>query len=167
MPVDEDDAARVLETHAGLEEVVVDLASSVVDVGTRLFELVCDGVIALRLLGRKEDGEGSEECIRRVPNFALAEDSRDVYEDGPVPRPRTLVRPSGDRTLDVVTVPPGLRVILSAPQYEKLILLFRSESSESIAGSSSSSSSGVGWTGLLVGPLDTASTLAREILKMS
>ena len=81
-----------------------------------------------RLVGRPTGVWWSEDT-RRVPNFALAEDSR-PYDARAVPR------------LGVV---PGLplvtgfwTVILSAPQYEKLILLFLSESSESLSSSSSS-----------------------------
>ena len=75
---------------------------------------------------------------KRVPNLALADDSQ-LYvvtlEVGPLRMPFWVVRA---RRCFAVT---GFRrVILSAPQYEKLILLFRPESSESLASSSSSGS---------------------------
>lgn len=81
-----------------------------------------------RLAGRPAGAWWSEDT-RRVPNFALADDSR-PYDASGVPR------------LGVVPCLPLATgfwtVILSAPQYEKLILLFLSESSESLSSSSSS-----------------------------
>jgi len=130
------DFARVLASHAGFEDVVVDLASSVdVVVVVAVVALVMTrrleaGVIALRLAGRMLVGEPSVVVLtRRVPNLAFAEDSLEVYDEGPEARPRTALLLRGDRAF--VAVPVGDKVILSAPQYEKLILLFRSESSES------------------------------------
>lgn len=71
--------------------------------------------------------------MRRVPNFAFAEDSRAYAVVGVIARRAPFVMGALGLTTGFWSV------TLSAPQYEKLILLLRSESSESLAASSSSS----------------------------
>ena len=89
------------------------------------------GVACVRRLGGRAAFGGSPTI--RVPNLAIADDSR-AYGVVGVPR-----RPLGPGAGFGFTM--GFcKVTLSAPQYEKLILLLRSESSEYPASSSSSGS---------------------------
>ena len=90
---------------------------------------------------RRLDGRGwrtlDSADIRRVPNLALADDSLPyvlILDGGPLRTPPRVVMTC--RRLESTGF---WIVILSAPQYEKVILLFRSEASESPASSSSSS----------------------------
>lgn len=76
--------------------------------------------------------------MRRVPNFAFAEDSRAYAVVGVTVRRPPFAMGAFGLTMGFWSV------TLSAPQYEKLILLLRSESSESLAASSSSASVGMG-----------------------
>ena len=91
----------------------------------------------MRLDGRGGATIGSADS-RRVLNLSLADDTL-LYvvmpDVGPLRTPFWVGTICRD-----LEVTGFWKVILSAPQYEKLILLFRSESSESPASSSSSSS---------------------------
>ena len=91
--------------------------------------------------GRREGGRAPVRRLdgsRRVPNLALA-DTALLYviipDVGPLRMPFWV-----GTTCRGFAVTGFWKVILSAPQYEKLILLFRPESSESLASSSSSGS---------------------------
>lgn len=98
------------------------------------------GLVTVRRLAGRGLVDDSPADTSLVPNLALAEDSRayaGLSEAGPPPRrvgtTRVLVFMTGFCT-----------VTLSAPQYEKLILLLRSLSEESLPSSSSELSSGIG-----------------------
>ena len=111
---------------------------------------------------RRLDGRGGRTLdsadSRRVPNLALADDSL-LYVVIPDVGPRRTPFCVGT-TCRGFEVTGFWRVILSAPQYEKLILLFRSESSESPASSSSSSSG----SGMIRGCTEACSVRERTTL---
>ena len=111
---------------------------------------------------RRLDGRGGRALdsadSRRVPNLALADDSLlyvVIPDVGPLRMPFWV-----GTTCRGFAVTGFWRVILSAPQYEKLILLFRSESSESPASSSSSSSG----SGMIRGCTEACSVRERTTL---
>lgn len=117
------------------------------------------GVTApVRLLDGRGGATVGSTDRRRVPNLALADDSLlyvVIPDVGPLRTPfwvGTICRG--------FEVTGFWRVILSAPQYEKLILLFRSESSESPASSSSSSSG----SGMIRGCTEACNVLERTTL---
>ena len=137
------DIARVLLSHVGLSRVTVTLTAEAWPSSECGVTFLLVGVGAARRLAGRGACKGSF-VTRRVPNFALAEDSRAYAVVGVVVRRGGPVVPVGL----VLTGTGFWSVTLSAPQYEKLILLLRSESSESFAASSSSSGMGTmrGWT---------------------
>lgn len=95
-----------------------------------------------RLAGRTEPSTvlGSGDRIR-VPNLASFSLDRPAKDDGGFTR--GVARPLAGPRFDGTTF---VRVTLSAPQYEKDILLLRSESSESFSPSSVSSSAPCAFT---------------------
>ena len=131
--------ARVLLSHVGRSRVIVTFTEWPSSECGVTFRFV--GVAAvLRLAGR--GGCGTSVETSRVPNLAFADDSRAYAVVGVVVRRAPL-------ETGVLALTTGFwSVTLSAPQYEKLILLFLSESSDSTPWSSSSSGIGTmrGWT---------------------
>ena len=124
------EAARVLLSHVGRSRVMVTLTEWLSSDTLRLV-----GVAAVLRLAGRGTCKGSF-ITSRVPNLALAEDSRAYAVVGVVVR-------RGAEDAGAFGLTTGFwSVTLSAPQYEKLILLLRSESSESPPSSSSSSGRG-------------------------
>lgn len=130
--------------------------------GVRRDDMLVPVACCRRLAGLAPLLEAAEsgELTIRVPNLAFAEDSRLVYDEGiwarrPTPVPVVEAPPRPPRAATPGFGRGVVSVTRSAPQYEKLILLFRSDSSDS-APSSSSSSSSVGGTSDGIAALDKA-----------
>lgn len=126
--------ARVLAFHSGRSDLVI-VAFTECPSSDWAVRRPAGVACVRRLAGRAPPWGLSPTDISRVPNLAFAELSR-PYEVGAIPLRVPLPEPCLGLTIGFCSV------TLSAPQYEKLILLLRSESSESPPSSSSSSGRG-------------------------